>query len=124
MTNLSYAENKLPASLTKGVISLLPKGKKDKELLDNWRPITLLNCSYKIISGVIAKRLNSVLPSIIHKDQCGFVKNRHMGDCLRKTYDTLNLAMEKKVTGLLLLIDFKKAFDSISFSYISKGNSS
>ena len=48
-----------------GIISLIPKGDKPKELLDSWRPITLLNCIYKLLSGVLANRINKVLPNII-----------------------------------------------------------
>ena len=85
-TLYSFEIGKLPSSQTIGIISLIPKGEKPKEYLDSWRPITLLNSIYKIISGVLAKRLNGVLPQIIHQDQCGFVPGRYIGDCIRITY--------------------------------------
>ena len=117
-TLYSFEINKLPDSQTIGIISLIPKGDKPKEYLDSWRPLTLLNSIYKIISGVLAKRLNSVLPQIIHQDQCGFVPGRYIGDCIRTTYDIIEYAKRNNITGLLLLIDFRKAFDSISFKFI------
>ena len=118
--NYSFNVGKLPSTQTIGIISLIPKGEKPKELLDSWRPITLLNSIYKLISGVIAQRINLVLPSIIHNDQCGFVKGRYIGDCIRTTYDVIEYAKYNNKTGLLLLIDFKKAFDSISFKFIEQ----
>ena len=114
----SFNIGKLPSSQTVGVISLIPKGEKPKELLDSWRPLTLQNSIYKLISGVIAQRINTVLPTIIHTDQCGFVPGRYIGDCIRTTYDVIEYAKCNNKTGLLLLIDFKKAFDSISFKFI------
>jgi hypothetical protein len=41
-----------------------------------YRPITLLNTDTKILANTIAQRLKEVLPSIIHSDQKGYVKNR------------------------------------------------
>ena len=97
---------------------MIPKGDKPKEYLDSWPPITLLHSIYKLISGALAKRINSVLPTIIHKDQCGFVPRRYIGDCIRTTYDVIEYAKQNNKTGLFLLIDFQKAFDSISFKLI------
>ena len=77
-----------------------------------------MNILDKLISGVIAQRINTVLPTIIHTDQCGFFPGRYIGDCIRTTYDVIEYAKRNNKSGLLLLIDFKKAFDSISFKFI------
>ena len=116
----SFDNGALPTSQRYGIISVIPKSKKNKELLSNWRPLTLLNCIYKIISGAIAKRINNKLSKIINGDQCGFVQGRFIGDCIRTTNDILEWAKKNNKVGLLLLIDFTKAFDSISFNYIAK----
>ena len=116
--NKSFADEKLPISQSQGVLTLLPIGQKDKTFLKNWRPITLLNSFYKLISGCMAERIKPNLQAIIHSDQKGFVPNRSMGEVIRTTYDTIEYAKSNNVSGLLLLIDFEKAFDSISFRYI------
>ena len=121
--NHSLTTEKLPDSLTQGIISLLPKGDKPKEYLKNWRPITLLNVDYKIISSAIAARISLGLDQIIHPDQCGFVPNRYIGESIRTTMDTLDYANNKKLTALLLILDFRKAFDSVSFRSILKSMS-
>ena len=98
----------------------MPKPNKDKALLSNWRPISLLNQCYKILSGVLAERLKPTLPTVINQDQKGFVKGRYIGECIRTTYDVIEYAKNNNKVGLLLLIDFEKAFDSISHSFIVK----
>ena len=120
MINEIFEENTLPRWLREGVLSLIPKGDKDRNQLKNWRPLVLLNCLYKIISGTIAKRLNSVLSKLISPRQNGFVPTRCISDCLRSTADMIEFVNRKKIKGLLLLIDFKKAFDSIEHEYIEK----
>ena len=104
-----------------GVITLLPKGQKDKKTLKNWRPITLLSTLYKIISGVIGNRFKKFLPQVIDLGQKGFVDGRYMGEVTRLLYDTIHDAYSTKgKKGLIMSIDFEKAFDSVSFSFIEK----
>ena len=57
-------------------LSISEQKGKDRSLLENWRPISLVNVDAKIISKVLATRIKNVLPSIIHHNQCGFVKDR------------------------------------------------
>ena len=102
------------------MIILLPKPDKDKSVLNNWRPISLLNQVYKILSGALTERLKPALEYIIHPDQKGFVSGRYLGECIRNVYDVVDYAKNRKRVGLLLLIDFEKAFDSISHSFIIK----
>ena len=64
-------------------------------------------------SGCIAARIKTVLSKLIKEDQTGFIKNRFIGDNLRLTYDLIHRMNSNKKNGILLLIDFKKAFDAI-----------
>jgi hypothetical protein len=75
---------------------------------------------YKIISGCISERIKPSLGTIIHSDQNGFVSDRYIGEAVRTTYDIMDWAKENNKTGIVLLIDFEKAYDSISFNYINK----
>ena len=61
--------NCLHLSARRGVITLLGKTGKDPLFLKNWRPLSLLNVDYKILAKLIAMRLETVLPYIIHRDQ-------------------------------------------------------
>ena len=118
--NYGFTNGSLSITQRLGIITIIPKGDKDKSLLKNWRPLTLLNCLYKLVSGCVAERIKPQLDKIIHNDQKGFVSGRFIGEAIRSTYDIMNWANTKEKTGILLLIDFQKAYDSLSFSYIEK----
>ena len=70
-------------------ISLIPKDESNLTTLSNLRPITLLNEDYKILAKVIARRIESVLPKLIHSDQTGFIKGRFIGQNVRLLNDLL-----------------------------------
>ena len=91
-----------------------------QKLPKNWRHITLLNTVYKIASGCIANRIKQVLDKLINTDQTGFIEGRFIGENTRLVYDILQFTEEEHIPGLLLLIDFEKAFDSLSWSFINK----
>ncbi len=65
-------KGELSITQKQGVISIIPKGDKPREFLKNWRPISLLNVSYKLLSGCIAQRIKNVLDKLIHENQKGF----------------------------------------------------
>ena len=116
--NEGYNEGKLSITQRQGLITCIPKGDKPKEFLKNWRPITLLNVIYKLASGCIAERIKSVLDKLISKDQTGFLSGRYIGENTRLIYDILHLTENLNIPGLLLIVDFEKAFDSISWKFI------
>ena len=100
------------------IITCIPKVGKPKQFLKNWRPISLLNVIYKLASGYIAERIKTVLDKIINRDQTGFLKGRFIGENIRLIYDLMNYTEVNQIPGLLMLIDFEKAFDSISWDFI------
>ena len=104
----------------RGILTLIPKKDKNRLYLKNWRPLTLLNTDYKILAKALANRLTEYLPFLIEDDQTGYIPGRFIGCNIRLVeyiiiYTTLN-----KVTGILLTIDFEKAFDSLRWSFIQK----
>ena len=82
-------KGELSSTQKEGVIICIPKGNKDKQLLKNWRPISLLNVVCKIGSACIANRLKVVLPTLIKEDQTGFMANRFIGDNIRLIHDLI-----------------------------------
>lgn len=118
--NFSEKQNppELPTSMKRGVITLLHKKDRDPIYIKNWRPVSLLNIDYKIYTKCLALRMQDNISSIIHDDQKGFIKGRYIGENIRQIQDTIEYANKKDITGLLLLLDFEKAFDSIEWSYI------
>ena len=74
---------------------------------------------YKIATKVIANRLAKVLPDIICPNQTGYVKNRYIGENVRLIADIIDYTKTKEIQGVALFLDFKKAFDSIEWDYLS-----
>ena len=63
--NEIYVNEELPITLRLGIIALIPKGDKDQRFINNWRPLTLLETLYKLISAKLANRLKPTLDKII-----------------------------------------------------------
>ena len=100
------------------IITLIEKKDKDKRHLSNWRPISLINVDVKIGSKAIAKRLENVLPNIIHHNQCAYVKGRTIFDAVRTIEDVMEFSERYNIEGKLICIDFRKAFDTVSRDFL------
>ena len=64
--------------------------------------------------------MKKVLPKLINNDQTGLSKNRFIGENIRLIDSIINYTNTEQIEGLLLVIDFEKAFDSIKWSFIEK----
>ena len=116
--NFSFDHGSLSTSM-KGSLTRLIFKKDDRKNLKNWRPISLLNVDYKILSKALTNRLSKVLTSIVGEDQTCSVPGRTIFDNLalfRDTLDYINLTNE---TGILVSLDQEKAFDRVDRSFLS-----
>ena len=116
--NTAFVHGKLSNSQRQGIIRLIEK--KDKRFGENWRPISLLNVDYKIGSKALAKRLEKVLPGIIHENQCAYVKGRTIFDAVRSIGVIMECTNLDNIAGLMTTLDFKKAFDPISWQFLTE----
>jgi hypothetical protein len=97
---------------------LIPKKNKNLRELKNWRPLTLLNCDYKIFPKLMAIRLQRVLTDLISTDQSGCIKGRSTFTNIRSTMDVINTCNEMNMPGLLAFIDYEKAFDTVRWEFM------
>ena len=118
--NYCFTKGLLPVTMRQGIITCLPKGNKPRQYLKNWRPLSMLSVMYKLLSGTLANRLKPTLKTIISYNQSGFVQDRFIGDTTRLVYDVLQYTEHKNITGLMMCIDFEKAFDSLSWKFLDK----
>jgi hypothetical protein len=102
----------------RGVINLIPKKDKDPRLLKNWRPISLLNTDYKIITKILANRIKKVLPTVINPDQVAYLKKRFIGQNIRTIFDIMEYTKLQDKNGIIAFLDFEKAFDTIRWKVI------
>lgn len=108
----------LPPSWYEAELVPICKPGKDPQQCSSYRPIALLNVDAKIFTSILAHRLQNIIAQFIHIDQTGFIPHRTMMDNIRKTLNIIQLCKSRKTTSLILSLDFKKAFDSVEYTYI------
>ena len=118
--NEGFRKGELSPTQKEAVIICIPKTDKDRDRIKNLRPISLLNIVYKIGSSSIANRIKTILPDIINEDQTGFIKNRFIGDNIRLIYDIISYLNSAEKPGMILCLDFEKAFDSVDWGFLCK----
>jgi len=114
----SLITKSLSISQRQGIISLIPKAGKDNNYLKNWRPISLLNQDYKLIARVLAERCKIHLSKLVSEDQNGFVPGRYIGLNIHRILNLIELCKSNNINGILLNIDFEKAFDCIEWDFV------
>ena len=80
--NHSFSVAELSTSQRQEVVTVIEKKGRDKRLVKNWRPISLMNVDTKIASKVLALRMKKVIPNLINYDQTAFVKGRFIGESI------------------------------------------
>ena len=116
--NYSFEAGSLTELQKQSIITLIPKQNNDITILDNWRPISLLNVDYKMAAKVIANRVKDSITKIIDHSQTGFIKGRYIGENIRLLFEIIDAAEEENKPGLIFFSDFEKAFDSVDHSYM------
>ena len=87
----SKEEGILAPSQTQSIIKLIPKKDRDKQRIQNSRPISLVNGDTKGVTKTLATKLKTVLPSIIHSDQTAYVYGRFIGESTRLISDIMEI---------------------------------
>jgi hypothetical protein len=101
-----------------GIITLLPKRDTDKTLLNNWRPVSLLNTDYKILSKALVNRLKRLANRFISHSQNSAVPGRSIYDTLHLLRNVFHYCKERNFPCLALSIDQAKAFDKVHHEYL------
>ena len=101
-----------------GIITLIPKKGKSPHTYKGWRPITLLNADYKIVSTAISNRLKSVMSKIINPAQTAYTSGRYIGENTRLVHDIIHWTKNNNKKGVILAADFEAAFESVAWNYL------
>ena len=111
-------KKKLSTSQSQAVIRLIEKKERDKRLIKNWRPISLLNVDCRIIAKALATRFKETIPKLISFQQTAYVRNRFIGEEGRLISDILEMSESVNLKGYIVTVDIEKAFDSLSHSFL------
>ncbi len=122
--NEAFELRYLPYTMRQGTIILLHK-EGPRDLLGNYRPITLLNCSVKLLAKALALRLRHVLHHIIGPQQTAFIPHRSIVDNILNHLAVIEdcetrVANGERCTTSIAFVDFQKAYDSLSRGWLHR----
>jgi hypothetical protein len=109
---------RLPDGFTLGCVAPIPKGTLDPQDPASYRPITLLNADYKLLTRVLATRFATAMQDTIGSEQTAFLPGRAIGDgvALTQLVDAA-LALEGR-PGAAVFLDIAKAYDTVDRGFL------
>jgi hypothetical protein len=116
----AFHKGELPLfSLNFGHIILVPKS-KDAMSIQHYRPICLLNVSFKIFTKVLTNRVSGVASKVIGPSQSTFIRGRNIMEGVVVLHETIHELRRKKDCGVILKLDVEKAYDKIKWPFVQQ----
>ncbi|GJR11897.1 RNA-directed DNA polymerase, eukaryota [Tanacetum coccineum] len=98
-------------------IALIPK-KQGANMVNDFRPISLIGSLYKIITKLLANRLAFVINELVSDCQSAFISKRHILDGPFILNEVIHWCKAKKKNSMIFKVDFEKAFDSVRWDFL------
>eukprot|EP00253_Pinus_taeda_P030806 PITA_30806 len=108
---------RLGGGINSAFLALIPKEKGASDF-SRFRPISLCNSSYKLVSKIIANRLKNILPAIIPKNQGGFIKGRKILDNIVLVQEAVHSSCQRNEKDMLIKLDLANAFDRVRHEFL------
>ena len=105
--------------LNYAIITLIPK-EPDARDMKKFRPISLGNCSLKIISKAITNRISPVGSRIIANNQTTFIKGRFILESVVAAQELIHAAHSRGESALVLKLDYEKAYDRVDWDFLDE----
>lgn len=118
MFNYLFIRGTLPPTLMQASISLINKKGKDPLSCASYQPISLLPVDVKILSKILARRLESVMSKIISEDQTGFIGGRHSYSNIRRLLGVILSPSSSNIPEVIISLDAERAFDRVEWAYL------
>nr|WP_131767154.1 reverse transcriptase domain-containing protein [Candidatus Protofrankia datiscae] len=108
----------IPRSINARAIAFIPK-KGSPATFSDFRPISLCNFSYKVITKILSNRLSRLLPIIISKEQGAFVKDRLISDNITIVHELVREIDRHTYGGnIIFKLDMMKAYDRLEWDFL------
>lgn len=98
-------------------IALIPK-QGDLRTFSDYRPISLCNLVYKLISKIIALEINNTLSTYISPEKYRFLQDIQIHDAVETTQECMHSIHTKKMEAIVMKVDLQKAYDSVDWTYL------
>ena len=109
----------IPAEINRTLLVLIPKTENPTSFT-MYRPISLCIVAYKMITKIIANRLQEILPNLIGPHQTSFVPGRHITESIIVAKEIIHSMRRKKGRQgfMAITVDLEKAYDKLSWNFI------
>jgi hypothetical protein len=99
------------------MLTLIPKV-EDAVEMKNFRPISLLNYSFKIFSKVITIRLERICQQLVAKEQSLFIRGRFILESVVVAHEVVHAIHKNNESGILLKLEYEKGYDRVSLDFL------
>lgn len=110
--------DRMTADMATGLVSIIHK-KGNRDRLENYRPLTMLNTDYKILARVLANRIKRVIGTVVGSTQAYSIPGRDIADTVSSIRDTIEF-MKRGKGGAVMSLDLNKAFDRVDHTYLHR----
>ncbi|XP_019181390.1 PREDICTED: uncharacterized protein LOC109176414 [Ipomoea nil] len=119
LVNQALTTGRVPVGILESFVTLIPK-KDNTESAADFRPITLLNVVFKIITKVVVNRLRPLMDKLVGPHQNSFLPGRSTLDNIVLTQEIMHSMRNKKGKkgSLVMKVDLHKAYDSIDWGFL------
>ena len=117
MVRNSQVHHKLGGSTNSSFLALILK-ERGASSFTMFRPISLCNTGYKLVTKIIANRLKKILPRIIPENQGGFIKGSKILDNIILVQEAIHSSVNQKEKGMVVKLDLANAFDRVRYDYL------
>eukprot|EP00253_Pinus_taeda_P024741 PITA_24741 len=114
-----FQNHKMGENTKSSHIALIPK-EMNPLSFDIFRPISLCNVSYKIVTKILANRLKKLLPHLISENQGGFVPNRQITDNVILIQEAIRSSYNRGEREMIIKLDMANAFDRVDHSFLTE----
>ncbi|KAL4313034.1 hypothetical protein GQ457_01G003880 [Hibiscus cannabinus] len=112
-----YTGEVLDFSFNHSFIVLIPKIASPCSMED-YRPISLVGCIYKVLAKVLALRLSRILEEVIGETQFAFCPSKQILDCSLISNKIIDYTKKRGLKGIVFKADFQKAYDMVDWNFL------